>query len=133
MGKAVLEVPTGGERHKTVADLIKHIFAAEIRYIQRFKGESLTPYNQIPSDNAEELFDFGYESRAVFKEFVNKPRDWTQSYEFSILDFQIKAPVRKFIIHVLIHEVRHWAQVALLLRQAGYEDLGDHDFIISEG
>lgn len=133
MGKAVLEVSTGGERHKTIAEMMKHIFAVEMRYIQRLKGEPLTPYNSIPTDSAEALFDFAYDSRAAFKEFVNRTIDWNQPYEFSVLDVRIRAPIRKFVIHVLIHEIRHWAQVALLLRQAGYEDLGEHDFINSEG
>jgi uncharacterized damage-inducible protein DinB len=133
MGRAVLDVSTGGERHKSVAELIKHIFAVEMRYIQRLKGEPLTPYNAIPIDSAESLFDFGYESRAAFKEFLSRTPDLNLNYEFSVLDVQIRAPIRKFVIHVLIHEIRHWAQVALLLRQAGYEELGEHDFINSEG
>ena len=132
MGKAVLEVSTGGERHKTVAEIIKHIFAVEIRYIQRLKGEPLTPYNKISTDTAEELFDFGYESRAALKEYLTRARDWNQTYEFNVLDLQIRAPIRKFLIHVLIHEIRHWAQVAMILRQAGYGDLGEHDFINSD-
>jgi hypothetical protein len=31
-----------------------------------------------------------------------------------------------------MHEVRHWAQVALLLRSAGFHDLGAHDFLDSD-
>lgn len=132
MGKAVLEVPTGGERHKTVADLLKHVFASELRYVQRFRSEPLTPYNQIPTDSVEALFETGYDSRAALKEFVGKTRDWNQEYELSVLDYRVKAPIRKFIINILIHEIRHWAQVPVLLRLAGYEDLADHDFINSD-
>lgn len=131
-GRAVLEIQTGGLRHKTVASLIKHIFAVELRYAQRLTGVPLTPYNQIVTESAEQLFELGYESRAAFKDWMNQVRDWNQPFEFNVLDFNVKAPIKKFVIHVLVHEIRHWAQVALLLRAAGYEDLGEHDFINSD-
>lgn len=132
MGTAPLEVLTHGERHKNIAELIQHIFAVELRYVQRIKGEPLTPYNQMPKDSAEALFDFGIESRVAFQELINSIRDWSKPLEFNILDFRVKASIHKFVIHTLIHEVRHWAQVALLLRLAGYQDLGSHDFIDSD-
>jgi len=132
MGKAPLEVSTGGERLKTVADLIQHIYAAEIRYIQRLKGEPLTPYSRIPKDSAEELFNFGDESRLVLQEYVDGALDWSKQYQLNIVNFQVRTSLRKLIIHILMHEVRHWAQVALLLRSAGFHDLGAHDFLDSD-
>ena len=34
---------------------------------------------------------------------------------------------RKLLFHILIHEIRHWAQIALAVRLAGLEPPGDHD------
>jgi uncharacterized damage-inducible protein DinB len=131
-GKAPLEVTTYGERHKDIADLIQHIFAVELRYVQRLKGQPLTPYSQIPKASAEELFDFGSDSRVAFRELVNGTRDWNRIFEFNILDFSFKATVRKYMTHILMHEIRHWAQIALLLRLAGYQELGSHDLLDSD-
>jgi uncharacterized damage-inducible protein DinB len=37
---------------------------------------------------------------------------------------------RKIIIHTLLHEVRHWAQISTLLRQNGFK-IEFHDFLFS--
>ena len=131
-GGTPLEVSTGGERHRTVADLIQHIFGTEKRYIQRMTGQPITPINQIPKDSAEELFVFGVESRIGLRDYVQSVNDWGRTFEFQVLDFHVKASVRKFIIHLLIHEIRHWAQLAVYLRLGGYEGLGSHDFLESD-
>lgn len=37
---------------------------------------------------------------------------------------------RKIMVHVVLHEIRHWAQIATMLRQQGLP--GDfHDFLFS--
>ena len=38
---------------------------------------------------------------------------------------------RKLLFHILIHEIRHWAQIALAVRLAGFEPPGDHDLFYS--
>lgn len=131
-GNNALEISTGGERHKTVADLIQHIFGTETRYIQRMTGQQITPLNQIPKETAEELFDFGADGRSALLDYVQNVKDWNRTFEFQVLDFHVKATVRKFVVHMLIHEIRHWAQLAVFLRQGGYEELGTHDFLESD-
>jgi uncharacterized damage-inducible protein DinB len=37
---------------------------------------------------------------------------------------------RKIVVHILLHEMRHWAQIATLLRMNGFA--GEmHDFLFS--
>ena len=38
---------------------------------------------------------------------------------------------RKLLFHILLHEIRHWAQIALAVRLAGFEPPGDHDFLLA--
>ena len=38
---------------------------------------------------------------------------------------------RKLLFHILVHEIRHWAQIALAVRLAGFEPPGEHDFFYS--
>jgi hypothetical protein len=38
---------------------------------------------------------------------------------------------RKIFIHALVHGVRHWAQLSTYLRQKGYKQDWQHDFIFS--
>ena len=51
-----LDFPCDVYDAETVRGLLRHIFAVEIRYAQRLSGEPVTPYEQIASGSAEELF-----------------------------------------------------------------------------
>ena len=46
--------------------------------------------------------------------------EWAQSFEFSLLNSTVRSTPRKVVLHVLTHEIRHWAQVATLLRLQGW-------------
>jgi uncharacterized damage-inducible protein DinB len=39
---------------------------------------------------------------------------------------------RKLLLHILVHEIRHWAQIALAVRLSGLEPPGDHDLLFSK-
>jgi uncharacterized damage-inducible protein DinB len=39
---------------------------------------------------------------------------------------------RKLLFHILLHEMRHFAQIALAVRLAGFEPPGDHDLVFSD-
>jgi uncharacterized damage-inducible protein DinB len=55
--------PHGDGRFATVGELMKHMFSAEKRYIDRLSGRSLTDTSSIPNDNIETIFQFGQQSR----------------------------------------------------------------------
>ena len=39
---------------------------------------------------------------------------------------------RKLLCHMALHEVRHWAQIAAIVRLAGIAPPGDHDLFYSQ-
>jgi hypothetical protein len=43
--------------NQTVGDVVKHIFSAEKRYIERLSDEPLTDTASIPNDNLEALLN----------------------------------------------------------------------------
>lgn len=45
---------------QTLGEVVKHIFSAEKRYIERLSDEPLTDTASIPNDNLEALFEFGH-------------------------------------------------------------------------
>ena len=49
----------GDGRFTTLGDVVKHIFGAELRYVQRLEGEALSDFATIPSDQVEALFNQG--------------------------------------------------------------------------
>ena len=50
--------------------------------------------------------------------------------DLKILTYSISATPKKIVTHVLMHEIRHWAQIGTLLRLQGL--VGEfHDFLFS--
>jgi uncharacterized damage-inducible protein DinB len=124
--------PYGDGRFETVGDLVRHIFSAEKRYVERLTARPLTDTVSIPNDSIEELFEFSRQSRKELKELISTfPADeWDTPKEFKILNYATTATPRKIVIHVLMHEIRHWAQIGTLLRLNGIVD-DFHDFLAS--
>ena len=44
----------------------------------------------------------------------------------------LHASRRKLLTHILLHSMRHWAQLTSLLREAGYKTDWPKDFLFSE-
>ena len=55
-----------------------------------------------------------------------------QVRSFAIREEQWQMSPRKLLFHILLHEIRHWAQIALAIRLAGLEPPGDHDLSYSK-
>ena len=134
-GDAVLTTsagPHGDGRFQTVGDVVRHIFSAEKRYIDRLSNRPLTDTASIPNGEVEALFDFGRQTRADLKEFVRSfpAQDWDVPQEFSFMNNSLRATPKKLVVHVLMHEIRHWAQIGTLFRLTGLK--GEfHDFLFS--
>lgn len=122
----------GDGRLSTIGEIIRHIFSAEKRYVDRLSGRPLTDSAVIPADKIEALFAFGEQSRRDLREFINAfPVDkWDVPEEHKILTSTLRATPRKFIVHVVMHEIRHWAQIATLFRLNGLK-VDFHDFLFS--
>lgn len=124
--------PHGDGRFQTLGDLVRHIFSAEKRYVDRLSGRPLTDPSSIPNDNLEALFHFGQQSRRDLEQLIGDfpAQEWDAVKEFKIVEHVIRVTPRKIITHVLLHEIRHWAQIGTLLRLNGYA-VELHDFLFS--
>ena len=124
--------PNGDGRFSTVGDLVKHVFAAEQRYVQRLRGELLTDFDSVASDDVRALFAVGETSRRDLARLVASfpATEWDTPREYKILTYLVTTTPRKIVMHVLLHEIRHWAQIATLCRLNGLA--GEfHDFLVS--
>lgn len=121
-------------RLPTVGKLVDHIFLAERRTLQRLSGEPAADKTGLSGTNAPPLFDFGASVRRELEQYVaNLGEDEADELRtFAIADRQWPLTPRKLLFHILLHEIRHWAQVTLAVRLAGFEPPGDHDLIHSK-
>lgn len=128
-----VEVQPGG-RHATVGALIDHIFLVERRHLQRLTGSKLDERTGLSGRHAPPVFDYGASVRREFEQFAadldedlaNEPRTFTVQSGGDV----VLTP-RKLLIHCLVHETRHWAQIALAVRRAGIAPPGNHDLLYS--
>jgi len=128
-----VELQPGG-RYATVGSLIDHIFLVERRHLQRLTAAPLDTKTGLSGKHAAPLFDYGASVRRELEQFVgeldedaaDEPRAFTVQ---SGGDFVLTP--RKLLFHILLHETRHWAQIALALRRAGLEPPGNHDLFYS--
>ena len=111
----------GDGRFTTIGDLVRHIFSAEKRYIDRLSNRQLTDPASIPNDDVEALFGFGRQSHHDFMQFLDSfpATEWDTAQEHTILSHKLRLTPRKIVVHVVLHEIRHWAQIATLLRLNG--------------
>ncbi len=119
---------------KSVREVVLHIAIVQMRYAERLLGRPVTEYEALSSKSAEELFVLAHKSFEDFRSFAvaaNDP-DWDGQLTFPTrTGGTLTASRRKIFIHALLHGVRHWAQLSTYLRQQGYKQDWQHDFIFS--
>lgn len=123
-----------GNRHGTVGKLIDHMFLVERRHLQRLMDVPVATVTGLTGNNAPPLFDYGASVRRELEQYVSDLDDEAadQVRVFAIRDEQWQISPRKLLFHILLHEIRHWAQIALAVRLNGLEPPGAHDLAFSK-
>ena len=131
----VLDLPVGTGRTATVRGLIHHIIVVERRYTDRLRGEPITRYEDVPSDSLDVLFATFADTRTRLDAWLERASDadLARRMEFQTLSAGAQAAsARKVVVHLLLHGVRHWAQLATSLRQQGRATDWPHDILMSD-
>jgi uncharacterized damage-inducible protein DinB len=121
-------------RFATVGALIDHIFLVEARHLARLQGTPVPEASGVGAGDAVALFAYAARTRDALRAYTarlddveaQKPRD------FAVQSGSYRMTPRKLLLHICVHEIRHWAQVALGVRQAGLAPPGNHDFFYSK-
>jgi uncharacterized damage-inducible protein DinB len=132
---AVLDAPLSIALAKNVREFLLHIFAVELRYAERLAELPISDYETLPSDSVAELFGVGDCARAMYHEYLAGVSDEDLAV---VMEFPtrtagvIRSSKRKMFAHALLHSMRHWAQLATALREAGYPTNWGKDFLYTE-
>lgn len=126
-----------GARFADVAALLDHVFLVERRHLCRLHGATPPPTTGVPSGDWMGLFEYGDLVRADFRAYVNGLDEATAGQPMLITGLQSSPDVvmtrRRLVTHILLHEIRHLAQLAYAARLAGLEPPGEHDIFYFEG
>ena len=122
-----------GGRVPTVGKLVDHIFLVERRHLQSLQALPVVEQTGLTGNNAPPLFDYGASVRRELEQYASDSSDDPdQVRTFEIRGAAMPLTTRKLLFHILLHETRHWAQIALAVRAAGFEPPGDHDLLFSK-
>ena len=131
---AAMDAPVQPDgRLPTVGKLIDHILLGERRFLQRLTDVPVSESTGLTGNNVPPLFAYGASVRRELEQYVStlEEDDADQSRTFVIRDQTWSLTPRKVLLHILVHEIRHWAQIALAVRLAGFEPPGNHDLLFS--
>jgi uncharacterized damage-inducible protein DinB len=123
-----------GGRFPTVGGLLMHVFWVEERHLARLEGKPVPDTTGIPDNDLTALFTFGDRVRADLVRFVKTTDDRriSEPITFSLRDSPpITVLRRKLAAHILLHEIRHFAQIAYAVRVAGHVPPGEHDYFFA--
>ena len=132
---SVLDVPLSIALAKNVREFLLHIFAVELRYAERLTGSPVTDYQTLATGSVAELFGIGERARALYRDYLTTVTDEDLA---TVMEFPtrsagvLRSSKRKMFIHALLHSMRHWAQLATALREAGHPTNWGKDFLYSE-
>lgn len=131
----LLELPCGIGGAADVQQFVRHIWGVELRWAQRLAGLPLTPKEEMIAGPLEALFEVHLKAVEIFRGLLTAPaQSWEETFT---LNFDWLAPEaqtvsrRKVLAHALFHSQRHWAQLATLVRAAGYPSGFKGDLLLS--
>jgi uncharacterized damage-inducible protein DinB len=119
-----------GGRFPTVGSVLDHIFLVERRHLTRMKGGELPEKTGVQSGDWHGLLAYADAARADLRGYLGGLTEQTagQWMTFTVPSGTFTMTRRKLASHILLHEIRHLAQVAYAARLAGHEPPGEHDF-----
>jgi uncharacterized damage-inducible protein DinB len=129
-----LDLPfQSGARFPTIGSVLDHVFLVERRHLSRLEGATPPESTGVRPGDVKGLFEYAELVRADFRQFVTTLDDAAaaEPFTFTIPAGPMTMSRRKLATHVVLHEVRHLAQVAHAARAAGVEPPGEHDLFFS--
>jgi len=117
----LLTLPCDIAGTKTVAELLQHIVAVELRYAERLADLPVSDYTAIPFDSAESIYTTHDRAILIIQQvLILKEYDWDATLEFPTRSVgTLKSNRKTILFHAMLHSIRHYAQLSTLIRQHG--------------
>jgi uncharacterized damage-inducible protein DinB len=129
----LLSIPCDITGVQTVAQLLQHIVAVELRYAERLADQPATDYANIPYDSIEAVYDTHDRALVLLRKLLDSEMNWDEAIEFSTRTMGPARSTRKTILfHLLLHGIRHYAQLSTLVRQHGVKPGWPMDYLFMD-
>lgn len=131
----LLELPCDIGGTQNVQEFVRHIWGVELRWGQRLAALPVLAKEDIPAGPLEALYLLHREAMEIFRNLLAASEaNWEGTYT---LDFdwvpanERSVSRRKVAAHTFFHSQRHWAQLATLVRTAGFPSKFRGDLLFS--
>lgn len=129
----ILALPCDIRNSKTIADTLQHIVAVELRYAQRLSGLPESPYEEVPKDSINSLIAAHELAINLLRNLLSNPDyDWSAELIFDTISLgRLRASRETVLLHLTLHSIRHYAQLATLIRQNGFKPNWPMDYLFA--
>jgi uncharacterized damage-inducible protein DinB len=118
---------------KTIGELLQHIVAVELRYAERLAGLPASDYAAIPFNSADAIYATHDRAAKLFQDLIATDSDWDERIDFVTRSMGPARASRKAILfHAMLHGIRHYAQLATLVRQHGVKPGWPMDYLFMD-
>lgn len=129
----VLAMPCDVVGVSTVAELLQHIVAVELRYAEQLNGQPPTEYAQIAFDSAAAIYATHERAAGMVRSLLASGVDWDEPYEFMTRSMgKVRSKRKTVLFHSMLHAIRHYAQLATLVRQHGVKPDWPMDYLVMD-
>jgi uncharacterized damage-inducible protein DinB len=126
----ILAMPCDIMGASTAGQLLQHIVAVELRYAEQLSGLPVTEYSAIAFDSADAIYKTHRCATALISKQLESDVDWNQRIDYVTRSMGPARSMRKTILfHALMHAIRHYAQLATLVRQHGVKPGWQMDYL----
>lgn len=128
-------IPFATGRMATIGGIVLHIFAVELRYVQRLRDEPVTEWDDFKEASIEQVFELGDFARGQLVDFLTSSEEGELD---KILTFKtltsgvVTASKYRIASNIFLHGIRHWGQIATVVRQNGFTDQWPHDLLLAD-
>ena len=120
-----------GGRFPTFGSVLDHLFLVERRHLSRLQGVPVPDRTGVDSTDVDALFDYAADVRTDYRAYATTLPDASETIVLNISTGTFAVPRRKLAMTILLHEVRHLAQLAYAARVAGHEPPAMLDYLFS--
>ncbi|MDP9050905.1 MAG: damage-inducible protein DinB [Acidobacteriota bacterium] len=115
----------------TVGALLQHIVAVEVRYAEQLSGLPVTEYEAIPFDSAAAIYATHVRGVGLLRKQLASGVDWDETIDLKTRSMgPLRASRKTVFFHATMHSIRHYAQLATLVRQHGIKPGWQMDYLM---
>ncbi len=131
----VLAMPCDVRESQTAGDLLEHLAAVELWYATRLRGDAALVFPKAEERSGKAIYGLHVEAAAILRELLGRPQTfWDERMELPTRSAGVVLVARRAVlVHLAMHAIRHYAQLATLVRQNGVKPGWAMDYLFAEG